>query len=250
MVCLVIAAAALSGLPPLSGFFSKEAILAALAGLRNPLWLAAGLLGVFLTAYYTFRLIFIILFPRGEVRKEPANHSMEGRGETGALHWAMGFPLLILAGVTVVLGFLETPLHQFLSGRTVAHQDGAYAWLPYISAGLAALGVGVTWFEFGRRAAPQIGFVERIPLLRELFSQRWYLDHAYRRFVDTVIDGFLSKGCTQNEDRVINDSIDGFCDSTLDSGHLLSFLQFGKLRYNLIVMFGALALVALYFLLA
>jgi len=73
MACLVIAAAALSGLPPLSGFFSKEAILGALAGIENPVWLAAGLLGVFLTAYYAFRLIFIILFPRGEVWKEPVH---------------------------------------------------------------------------------------------------------------------------------------------------------------------------------
>ena len=165
-----------------------------------------------------------------------------------ALYWAMGLPLLILAGVTVVLGFLETPLREFLSAEAVTHQYGGHAWLPYISAGLAVLGVGVAWFEFGRRAAPQVGFVERIPLLRELFAQRWYLDQAYRRFVDTVIDGFLSKACTKNEDRVINDSIDEFCDFTLDTGHLLSFLQSGKLRYNLIVMFAALALVALYFL--
>jgi NADH-quinone oxidoreductase subunit L len=115
---------------------------------------------------------------------------------------------------------------------------------------LAVLGVGVAWLDFGRRAAPQVGFVEKLPVVRELFAQRWYLDHAYRRFVDIVIDGFLSRVCTQNEDRVINNSIDGFCDYTLDSGHLLSFLQFGKLRYNLIVMFAALALVGLYFLLA
>jgi NADH-quinone oxidoreductase subunit L len=250
MVCLVIAAAALSGLPPLSGFFSKEAILAALTGLENPVWLAAGLFGVFLTAYYAFRVIFIILFPREEVRKEPTQHWVGGPGGMSAVYWAMGLPLLILAGVTVVLGFLETPLREFLSAGAVIHPYGDHAWLPYISAGLAVLGVGVAWFEFGRRAAPQVGFVERIPLLRELFSQRWYLDYVYRRFVDTVIDGFLSKACTKNEDRVINNSIDGFCDFTLDSGHLLSFLQSGKLRYNLIVMFGALALVALYFLFA
>ena len=250
MVCLVIAAAALSGLPPLSGFFSKEAVLGALTGLENPVWLAAGLLGVFLTAYYAFRLIFIILFPRGEVQKEPADHRIGVTGGMSALYWAMGLPLLILAGVTVVLGFLETPLREFLSAGAVTHPYGDHAWLPYISAGLAVLGIGVAWVEFGRRAAPQVGFVERIPLLRELFAQRWYLDHAYRRFVDTVIDGFLSKACTKNEDRVINNSIDGFCDFTLDTGHLLSFLQSGKLRYNLIAMFAALALVALYFLLA
>ena len=62
MTCLVIAAAALSGVPPFSGFFSKESILAALAALDNPLWLVSGLLGAFLTAYYTFRLVFLLLF--------------------------------------------------------------------------------------------------------------------------------------------------------------------------------------------
>ena len=247
MVCLVIAAAALSGLPPFSGFFSKEAVLGALAGLENPAWLAAGLLGVFLTAYYAFRMIFIILFPRGEIQREPAHHRTEGMG---AFYWAMGLPLLILAGVTVVLGFLEIPLREFLSGGMTAHMYGDHPWLPYISVLLAVLGVGIAWFEFGRRAAPQVGFVEKLPALKELFAQRWYLDHAYRRFVDAVIDGLLSKGCAENEDRVINKSIDGFCDFILDNGHLLSFLQSGKLRYNLIVMFAALALVALYFLLS
>jgi NADH-quinone oxidoreductase subunit L len=244
MVCLIIAAAALSGLPPLSGFFSKEVILAALAGMESPFWLAAGLLGVFLTAYYSFRVIFIILFPRQEDRKEPHDHGGD------ALYWAMGVPLLVLAGATLVVGFLETPLRDFLSGSPVSHRDGNHAWLPYISAGLAALGVGVAWFEFGRRPAPQVGFVERIPPLRELFTQRWYLDHVYRAFVDIVIDAVFSKGCTKNEERVINDGIDGLSHFTLDSGQLLSFLQSGKLRYNLIVMFAALALVALYFLFA
>jgi NADH-quinone oxidoreductase subunit L len=244
MVCLVIAAAALSGLPPLSGFFSKEVILVALAAQRNPVWLTAGLMGVFLTAYYAFRLVFIILFPRGEVQKESAHHRVD------ALYWAMGSPLVILAGVTLVLGFLETPFREFLSKGMAANQDGNHVWLPYISAGLAVIGIGTAWFEFGRRTATQIGFVERIPTIRDLFAERWYLDHLYRRFVDIIIDGVFSRGCTRNEESVINQGIDGFCRFTLDSGRFFALLQSGKLRYNLFVMFIALALAALYFLLA
>jgi NADH-quinone oxidoreductase subunit L len=244
MVCLVIAAAALSGLPPLSGFFSKEVILVSLAALSNPLWLAAAVLGVFLTAYYAFRLVFIILFPRKEVREEPGHHG------AGALYWAMSCPLIILAAVTLVLGFLEPLLREFLSAGTASHRVNSRAWLTFICVGLAALGVGVAWFEFGRRAATQIGFVERIPRLRNLFGKNWYLDHLYQKLVDIVIDGIFSRGCSKNEDKVINEGIDGFSKFTLDSGRFFSLLQSGKLRYNLIVMFGALALVALYFLIA
>jgi len=243
MVCLVIAAAALSGLPPLSGFFSKEAILTGLADLSNPLWLTAGLLGVFLTSYYAFRVVFILLSPRREDKKEPSHQGV------GVHYWGMGGPLIILAGWTVVLGFLETPLRVFLSAGTAAHPEAAHAWLPYFSVALAASGVGMAWFEFGRRAAAQVGFVERIGPLRELFAQRWYLDHLYRGFVAVVIDRVLSRTCARNEEKVINDGIDGFCGITLRSGRLFSLLQSGKLRYNLAVMFGAFSLVALYFLL-
>jgi NADH-quinone oxidoreductase subunit L len=108
----------------------------------------------------------------------------------------------------------------------------------------------MAWFEFGRRTAPQVGFVERVPLLRDLFDKRWYLDHLYREFVDIVIDRVLSIGCTKNENRIINNGIDRFCKFTLDSSRFFSLLQSGKLRYNLFVMFAALSLVALYFLFA
>jgi NADH-quinone oxidoreductase subunit L len=247
MVCLVIAAAALSGIPPFSGFFSKEVILASLADLKNPVWLSVGLLGVFLTAYYTFRVIFIILFPRGQIQEEPTHHR---KGGMDTFYWTMGLPLLILAVGTMVLGFLETPFRQFLLRGTSSQLDASHAWLPSLSVGLAALGIGLAWFEFGRRTAPQVGFVERIQPLRDLFTERWYLDHVYRWVVDTIIDRIFSRGCTKNENRIINDGIDGFCRFTLDSSRLFAFLQSGRLRYNLFVMFAALSLVALYFLFA
>ncbi len=110
MVCIVLAAASLSGLPPLSGFFSKEGIISALFGLENPVWLLAALLGIFMTAYYAFRPIFIILFPR---ESDPEDIKVQEKGPYRAMAW----PLLVLAALTLLLGFLESSMTHFLGAK-------------------------------------------------------------------------------------------------------------------------------------
>jgi NADH-quinone oxidoreductase subunit L len=254
MVCITLAAAALSGLPPLSGFFSKEAIMGGLAGLHNPVWLWAGLLGAFLTAYYSFRLIFAILFPNKIEKAHHGEHGGHGHGHDGGHHhagiyWVMAWPLIILASLTLVLGFFQTPLENFLVGHHgggEAH-GGHHAWLLYVAVGLALSGVGLAWLEFGRKGASQVGFIEKVEPISALFANRWYIDHFYRRFLDYFIYGIVSNLFTRNDRRVIDGGIDGICRATVGSGWALSFLQSGMLQYNLMVMFAVLALVALYF---
>jgi NADH-quinone oxidoreductase subunit L len=252
MICMVIAAAALSGLPPFSGFFSKEMIMAQLAGLGNPIWLTAGLAGVFLTAYYAFRLIFIIVFPK-EINDEAAqeNSAVHGHEETEHHHdREMAWPLVILAAITVVLGFGKKMLQGFLSGRLAGVEEMAghhSDWLLYVSVSLAVLGLVVTWMEFGRRKAGQIGFVERIPALKSLFLERWYIDRMYRRLLDVVIYRGVSNICTQNDNRVIDGSIDAVCDGTVKSGRMISDLHLSMIQYKLLVMFVAVFFLALYF---
>ncbi|MDH3557019.1 MAG: NADH-quinone oxidoreductase subunit L [Deltaproteobacteria bacterium] len=253
IVCITLAAAALSGLPPLSGFFSKEAIMGGLAELPNPIWLWAGLLGAFLTAYYSFRLIFAILFPKKIEEVHHGEHGGHGHGEDhhhAGLYWVMAWPLIILAAVTLVLGFFQAPLENFLVGHhggAEGHGGGHHAWLLYVAVGLALSGVGLAWLEFGRKGASQVGFVERLEPVKTLFAERWYIDHFYRLFLDYVIYGIFSNLFTRNDRQVIDGGIDGLCRATVGGGRVLSFLQSGMLQYNLMVMFAVLALVALYF---
>ena len=243
-ICITVAAAALAGLPPLSGFFSKEVILGALAELQNPIWLAAGLLGAFLTAYYSFRLIFILLFPQ-----EPASASQHDPDHGHHGYAVMAGPLVILAGITLALGFFQGSLENFLKAQLFlpAAHSGHHAWLPFVAIGLAVSGVVWAWFEFGRRGAAGVGFVEKIPALRRLFAERWYIDHFYRRFLDIFIYGIVSKLFTQNDRKVIDGSLDGLGIGTIETGRFVSFLHQGSIQYRLLMIFVVMVLLALYF---
>ena len=246
LICTVIAVAALAGLPPFSGFFSKEVILSALADLKNPIWLAAGLLGAFLTAYYAFRLIFIIVFPK-ELKTDPKTGHKHDHEQ--ATYWLMSWPLIILAAVTVLLGFFQGSLEAFFKGLKILPiaQGGHHAWLPFVALGSAALGVGLAWYEFGRREAEQVGFIEKIAPLNTLFSERWYLDRFYRRFLDVVIYGGISNLCTKNDNRIIDGGIDGLSRGTVEAGRFVSFLHLGMIQYRLLAIFVVIILLVLYF---
>ena len=108
----------------------------------------AAAVGAFLTTYYSFRLIFIILFP--DRRRYRANSGGNHGDRTG--EHSMAAVLWCLAGVTVVLGFFQTPLHDFLAAPaqgSSAAMPAHHIWLP-----VAALRAGCmpqAWFEFGRK---------------------------------------------------------------------------------------------------
>ena len=245
MICMTVGAAALAGIPPFSGFFSKEMILGTLAGRHNPVWLWAGLAGAFLTAYYTFRLIFIILFPKDDgtaPETAPAHHGGHGHDDG---YRAMAAPLVLLALVTAVLGFAHTATARFLTGA--AAHPAPHGWLPYAALGLAAAGVILAWIEFGRRGCSQVGFVERHQRIRDLFANRWYLDRLYRRALDRLVYGGVSLICAQTDKRVIDGAIDGIGHTTVGGGRMLARWHLSMIQYRLMVMFVVMVLLALYF---
>mgnify|MGYP000848166435 CR=1 FL=1 len=269
MACMTIGALALSGIFPFSGFFSKEAILGVLANHPNKLWLGAGLLGALMTAYYTFRLIFFMLFPKGGVDAHHGHeeahggaHGHEEEGHHGYIFWCMAVPLIILASVSLVIGFSQSSLEHFLMGASqTAHQaaaahgaeggHGAGHFMLLITAVTLAVG-GIAWayMEFGRKGASQEGFLKKFPAVEELFARRWYMDDFLRKTLDNVVYCGLTNVFTRNDRRIIDGGIDGICQGTIGSGRLFSFLQSGMLQYNLLVMIAAVGLVVLYFLLA
>ena len=247
MITITIGGAALAGLWPLAGFFSKEAVMGPLAELRLVIWLVAGLLGVLMTSYYTFRLLFVMWFPRAQESGADHGHGDHGEHSAGG-YWAMAGVLVILAGVTLGLGYFSEHLIDFLHWGSPP-KTPHHPWLVVVSLSLVAVGVLSAWWEYGRRGADQSGFLSRMPVVHALFANRWYLDHFYRWLVDYVVYGLFSRLFTLNDRRVIDGGVDGFCRATVRSGWLLSFVQSGLLQFNLFAMVAVIAVVGLYFLL-
>jgi len=208
---------------------------------------AAGLLGAFLTTYYTFRLIFVILFP-AQLGPDSSHSGDAGHAHHGS-YAVMVWPLVVLAAVSVVLGFGEKAVTQFLlkpfepATPAAAH----HGWLPYAALGLSAAAVFLAWFEFGRRGSEQIGFVERIAPLRALFEDRWYIDRAYRWLLDHVVYRLFSRLCARNDQKVIDGAVDGLGKAIALGGGRMSILHTGMVQYRLIVAFVAIGLMLVYF---
>jgi NADH-quinone oxidoreductase subunit L len=116
-----------------------------------------------------------------------------------------------------------------------------------VALGAAAIGVVLAWLEFGRRGAEQVGFIEKIAPLNTLFSERWYIDRFYRRFLDVVIYGGISNLCTKNDNRVIDGGINGLGRGTVETGRFVSFLHLGMIQYRLLAIFVVMILLVLYF---
>ena len=270
MVTVTIGALALSGIFPFSGFFSKEAVLGQLWALDNKLWVGLALFGAFLTAYYAFRVIFVMLFPRPDhhpawkeyyqkvagghghaSQAEDAEeahdaHGGHGHGESHGVPWVMAFPLIVLAGFTLVLGFMEGNLQKFLLGEV--HHHPMNVPLTVLAVSCALGGIGLAWLDWGAKAAAWQGFIRKFPLLEEFFIQKWYMDHFWRWFLNTIIYGTFSRLFTYNDRRVVDGGVDAVAFSTVGSGRLLSFIQTAFLQYNLFFMIIVLAGVGIYLL--
>jgi NADH-quinone oxidoreductase subunit L len=276
LVCMTIGALALAGVFPLSGFFSKEAVMGVLAAYPNKIFLVAGLLGALMTAYYSFRLIFYIVFPKGGIEKHA--HHDEGHGSHGHdeheaehhgyLFWCMAVPVMILAGISLVLGFSQSWLEHFLTGggaevhavaaqaaatahAAAGHEGGHGSGHLVVLVAAVSMGLGgILWayMEFGRKNAAQVGFLRSFPKIEELFARRWYMDDFLRKTLDTLVYSGFTSIFTRNDRRIIDGAIDGICGLTIGSGRIFSFLQSGMLQYNLVVMVASLGLAILYFL--
>jgi NADH-quinone oxidoreductase subunit L len=205
----LISAASLSGIPPFSGFWSKDAVLAAAWGAGQYALFAVGAVTAGLTAFYSFRMLGLVFL--GNRSKRLAE--VEGQGhhvhEPSPIMWV---PYTILASLTVIIGLAATGgllipslnvdatlqsatsdyLRSFFPAANLAAPSGAFEAVPASLAGLfVAIGFAAAALIYLLRRTPPTRFVGQTGFMHGLYRflyNRWYINAIYYRvFVDAPI---------------------------------------------------------------
>ncbi len=236
-ITLLIACLAISGIPPFSGFFSKDEILtAAFAYMPAMGWIMTAIAAM--TAFYMFRLYYGIFWGTENVELH-AKHTPHEAPLT------MTFPLMFLSVVTCVAGFI--PFGHFVSadGRAYdIHLDWNVAGTSIIIA-VASIFLA-TYMYIGKRQPKADALAEKFSGLHRWAYKRFYLDEVYQFVTHRIIFGHVSKPIAWFDRHIV----DGFFDFLAWGTHALSFrirgFQSGSVqKYAFVFLFGTLVLLAI-----
>jgi NADH-quinone oxidoreductase subunit L len=244
----VIGALALVGIPPLSGFFSKDSIIAATLtkGAFGYCLFAACLVGAFLTGLYTFRMFFIVFGgERSTFAQEHLHYAEGGRDGPFSMLWTVGV-LAVLAAFGGLLQFTPfwTPITNWLDpvAPNTADPSGTQELIASVCAvSLGLLGIWVAYLAYAKKTL-------KVPRPVTLFEKKFYWDELYDAIAYKPAD-LISRGLGRFvELPLIGGSLTevkrGF---GLGAGEL-SRVQNGLVRFYVLALASGVAVLALVFL--
>jgi NADH-quinone oxidoreductase subunit L len=262
----VIGSLALAGVPPFAGFWSKDEIVGAAWSSGNHLVFAAGIVTAFLTAFYMGRCLSLTF--EGRYRRMPlagaAADDHDGHGEHHLPHESppsMTYPLIVLAFLSVVGGFVGTPFknafHEWIAIPGAEH--GVVVPVMVVSIVLAVGGLAIG-FRMYSRAPYGFGVIDPLSKLGPLYRaavNRFYIDDLYvkgivrpvqyglsnfvykvldRKVIDGVVNGaaagtaLVGKLTRRNDERVIDGVVNGFGSITDKASYALRKIQSGNVQ--------------------
>jgi NADH-quinone oxidoreductase subunit L len=238
-----IGALSLAGFPLLSGFWSKDEILATAADGAGPVLLAFAVITVFLTAFYTFRMFFLTF--HGAARRDPDRPEVHPHESD----WWMLGPLVVLAVPSIVVGFWGAPppfgnngFQRFLEGAEF-HELAMNMPLAVLGAVLALGGIVIAWGMYGARAYGTEP-LSRLGAIYTVLWRRYYIDEFYMWLIDKLAIG-LAYGVAMFDRQALDGLVNGVARQFGRGGGALRLAQTGRVQNYGLVLFGGMAVIAL-----
>ena len=229
----LIACLAIAGIWPFSGFFSKDEILSACYEfspyMGGVMTFIAGL-----TAFYMFRLYFGIFWGKEHKHAHTPHESP----------FAMAFPLIFLATVTVFAGWI--PFGHFVTSDR-ANYDIHIDWtVAGISLGVAAFSIGLATMLYRKESEVPKKLAKTFSGLYRAASDRFYLDEVYLFITKKIIFNLVSTPIAWFDRHIIDATMDGFAGVTQWTSVKIKGFQSGQVQqYAYVFLLGTLIIAAL-----
>ena len=250
---------ALAGIPPLAGSYSKDAIISATYAAHTGIGTYAficTLLAAFLTAFYSWRLLFMTF--HGKSRAD--HHALEHTHESPRVMLA---PLVVLAVGAVTAGwalnnwFIGADWHHFWNGaifngphnEVIEHLEHVPFWVEAAPLVLGLLGIGLAYQMYIRNPLLPVRLAEKFGGLYRFLLNKWYFDELYNTiFVQPTIR--IARVFWQVGDATIIDGVpNGLAELTSDGSRQLVKIQTGSLAvYAFVMLIGVVVLVGIFML--
>ena len=244
-ITFLIACLAIAGIPPFSGFFSKDEILTACFQFSPTMgWIMTVIAGM--TAFYMFRLYYGIFW----AGSEPGQKSASDGGDSHVPHHhesplAMTLPLMLLAVVTIVAGFI--PFGHFISSNGEAyniHLDWSVAGT---SIAVAVVSIAIaTYIYAGSRQPVADTLAHRFKGLWTAAYHRFYLDEVYQFITHRIIFGCICHPIAWWDRHVVDGFFNFLAWGAEATSEEIRGLQSGRIQqYTFVFLLGTLALILL-----
>jgi NADH-quinone oxidoreductase subunit L len=231
----VVGSLALAGFPLTAGFFSKDDILVSAwsSGDLGRMLTFFGLLTALLTAFYSFRLVFVIFWGPSRVDTHQADHIHEPSQ-------TMTTPLVVLAVLSILTGYLGIPSFLepvFSSGRDAVAPHGSDGLMIMAAAtAMSLIGIAAAYYVYVLNPALPDRFARQLGRLYRASLNKWYVDEAYDRlFVRPTIAA--ASGLWKRVDvDFIDGAVNGIARGIAWGGWLLRLVQSGQTQHYALAM--------------
>lgn len=244
----VVGSLALAGFPLTAGFFSKDDILVSAwsSGDLGRVLTILGLLTALLTAFYSFRLVFVTFWGPSHVDPHHATHIQEPSR-------TMTTPLLILAVFSVLTGYLGIPSFLepvFSTRQEAAAQHGSDGFMIMLAAtAMGLLGIASAYYAYVLNPHLPDRLAEGLKSLYLASLNKWYVDELYDRlFVRPTLKAAAELWKRVDVD-VIDGAVNGIARAIAWGGWLLRLIQSGQTQHYALAMAMGIVIVTAYLLL-
>lgn len=235
-VCFLIGCLAIAGIPPFSGFFSKDEIIAACFQFSPFLgWFMTVVAGM--TAFYMFRLYYLIFWGKSYYEADP-----DHRRRPQEVPFVMWGPLVFLAIISVFAGLI--PFGHFVSATGESydiHIDWSVATTSIVA---AVIGISLATWMYAGKEWPVADKLERtFPKLHKVALNRFYIDDAWQYFTHKIVFRCFSRPIAWFDRHVVDNTFNFLAWGTNEAAESIRPWQSGDVRgYATWFISGAVAL--------